>query len=63
MAIFYMAFGFFIAFTNVLKENIRENRMIIGCILMGYGLFRFIKITMDLRRMYREEKGFFEDAN
>ncbi len=60
MAIFYMAFGFFIAFTNKLERQIPQRRMLIGCILIGYGIFRATKIIMDIRKYNREGRGFFE---
>ena len=61
MAIFYMAFGFFIAFTNALNDRIRENRGIIGGVLLGYGLFRGIKVILDIRKSKIQGKGFFEE--
>lgn len=60
MAIFYMAFGFLIAFTNALSEFVKYNRGWIGGILLGYGIFRMIKIIMDIRRLKREGKSFFQ---
>jgi len=60
MAIFYMAFGFFMAFTNVLKQRIPNNREVIGGIFLAYGLFRFIKIILDIRRMNKQNKGLFD---
>ena len=61
MAIFYMAFGFFIAFTNVLSDRIRENRGIIGGVLLAYGVFRGIKVILDIRKSKIQGKGFFEE--
>ncbi len=60
MAIFYMAFGFLIAFTNALSQHIRQNRMLVGCIMLAYGIFRLVKIVLDIKRLNQEEKGFFE---
>lgn len=60
MAIFYMAFGFFMTFTNVLKDRIPNNRIVIGCIFLGYGLFRFVKIVIDIRRLNKQNKGLFD---
>ncbi|HYG52796.1 MAG TPA: hypothetical protein VD905_17955 [Flavobacteriales bacterium] len=60
MAIFYMAIGFFIAFTNVLIDRIPYYRPVIGGILLGYGIFRFVKIVIEIRRSMREGKGFFD---
>jgi len=60
MAIFYMAFGFFIAFTDVLKDRIPFYRGVIGGILLGYGVFMLGKIIVDIRRSLKEGKGFFD---
>lgn len=60
MAIFYMAFGFFMAFTDVLKDRLPNYRLLIGGILMGYGVFRLVKIIHDIKRLNRQNKGFFE---
>lgn len=60
MAIFYMAFGFFIAFTNVLVNRIPNQRLLIGGIFMAYGTFRLVKIILDIRKLNRQNKGFFE---
>ena len=61
MAIFYMAFGFFIAFTKVLNDRITQNREIIGGILLCYGIFRGIKIILDIRKSHIQGRGFFEE--
>lgn len=63
MAIFYMAFGFFIAFTNGLIDRIPEKRGIIGGVLLAYGVFRITKIILDIRRLNKEGKGFFDHEN
>jgi putative Mn2+ efflux pump MntP len=63
MAIFYMAFGFLLAFTNALSQFVKYNREWIGGILLAYGTFRMIKIIIDIRRLNREGKSFFEQEN
>ncbi|HLP14092.1 MAG TPA: hypothetical protein VK177_19325 [Flavobacteriales bacterium] len=60
MAIFYMAFGFFIAFTNVLYSRIPYYRGVIGGVLLGYGIFRLGKLIYDIRKSLKEGKGFFD---
>lgn len=60
MAIFYMAFGFFMTFTQFLVERIPNYRIAIGCIFLGYGTFRLTKIVMDIRRLNRQNKGLFD---
>ena len=60
MAIFYMAFGFLLAFTHVLQDYVKYNRGWIGGIMLGYGVFRLIKIGIDIRRLKREGRSFFE---
>jgi len=60
MAIFYMAIGFLLAFTNGLSQFVKVNRELIGGILLAYGVFRMVKIIMDIRRLNRQGKSFFE---
>lgn len=61
MAIFYMAFGFFIAFTNALSDRIAQNRTIIGGVFLAYGIFRAIKIILAIRKSHIQGRGFFEE--
>ncbi len=61
MAIFYMAFGFFMAFTKLFIDRIPRNRTIIGGLLLTYGVFRFGKIIFDILKSKRQGKGFFEN--
>lgn len=60
MAIFYMAFGFLMAFTNFLRDRVPDYRLSAGLIIMGYGIFRLVKTINDIKRLNRQKKGFFE---
>ena len=50
MAIFYVAIGFSLLFTNVLEEQIFKYRWQIGAVFLGYGLLRIFMFIVKYRR-------------